>query len=169
VLSNEQHKHIRDQKINRSSQGFTLIELVMVIVILGILAAFALPKFADFSTDARLAKLESLEGSMRSAASIVNSIAIIESKTDCSTDPTVELEGKTITLRCGYPCPHPNGIANAVIAEDGYTWVGGNCAGRLGNIEVRISDAPNPTNCKIRYAASNGNRPPLYTLTSSGC
>jgi MSHA pilin protein MshA len=41
--------------------GFTLIELVIVIVILGILAAFALLKFADFSMDARIASLESLE------------------------------------------------------------------------------------------------------------
>ena len=47
-----------------NADGFTLIELVLVVVILGVLAAFALPRFSDLSTDARLAALESLEGTM---------------------------------------------------------------------------------------------------------
>ena len=46
--------------------GFTLIELVLVIVILGVLAATALPRFSDLSTQARVASLNGLAGGLRS-------------------------------------------------------------------------------------------------------
>ena len=55
-----------------SGSGFTLIELVMVLVILGALSAFALLRFADLSGDARQAKIEAAYGAMRSAVSIVS-------------------------------------------------------------------------------------------------
>jgi MSHA pilin protein MshA len=60
---------------------------------------------------------------MRSASGLVNLKAIIEKKTDCSTDPTIEIGNEFITLRCGYPCPHPSGIAQAVETDDSFTWV----------------------------------------------
>ena len=155
--------------MQQRSNGFTLIELVIIIVILGILAATAAPKFLNLSTDARIATLESLEGAIRSASNMVNYKAVIENKTDCSTDPTIEMQGDTITLRCGYHCPHPNGIGNAVETGDAFSWVGGNCGGVMGHVEVQAKDAPTHSACKIRYTASNGSRPPIISLTDSGC
>src|SRR3990167_3786270 len=56
--------------MRNTQQGFTLIELVVVIVILGILAATALPKFIDLSGDAKTAKVEGVAGAVASSASI---------------------------------------------------------------------------------------------------
>ena len=54
----------------RLQAGFTLIELVMVIVILAVLAAVAIPKFVDLGTDAKAAALSAVAGSLTTAASI---------------------------------------------------------------------------------------------------
>lgn len=62
----------------KKQQGFTLIELVMVITLLGILAAVAIPKFSDLSRSARIATLEGIAGAMRSTISIIQSKAHVK-------------------------------------------------------------------------------------------
>ncbi|MCF7364321.1 MSHA biogenesis protein MshA [Vibrio diazotrophicus] len=93
--------------------GFTLIELVVVIVILGILAVTAAPRFLNLQGDARKSALQGLRGAMNGAAGIVYgkaAIAGIETKA-AGTDVKVD----NVTTAFGYPTADATGIANAVI------------------------------------------------------
>lgn len=81
--------------IQRKQQGFTLIELIIVIVILGILAATASPKFLNLQSDARVSTVQGLSASLKSAANIVYSKALVQgvasSNSATTTNPAVNV------------------------------------------------------------------------------
>ena len=85
--------------MKRQQSGFTLIELIMVIVILGILSAFALPKFADLSTDAERSAAEGARAAVKSAAAIAHAAYLVSD----GTVSTVTMEDQTIALVQEYP------------------------------------------------------------------
>ena len=61
---------------SKARAGFTLIELVSVIVILGVIAAVAVPKFVNLSSSAKIAALEGVAGTMKSTINLVRAKAI---------------------------------------------------------------------------------------------
>ncbi|WP_154114910.1 type II secretion system protein [Vibrio cincinnatiensis] len=100
--------------------GFTLIELVVVIVILGILAVTAAPRFLNLQGDAREASLKGLQGAMKGAAGITYGKAAIQGIEKQPSD-SITVDGGKIDIVYGYPAATSAGIV-AAMADMANDW-----------------------------------------------
>lgn len=147
------------RKINKQA-GFTLIELIMVIVILGVLSAFALPRFADLGGQARTASINGLNGAVKSAANISHAQWLA----DGGTAGTVTLEGTVITMVNGYPDNAFMDEAAQILGTD-YT-IG---APSTTTATFDVIGAPTPATCRVTYTEAPANGSPTYALLDAGC
>jgi MSHA pilin protein MshA len=113
-------------QIKRVQSGFTLIELVVVIVILGILAATAIPRFVNMSTDARAAAVNGMAGALRSAVAITQARYLATGNntlTEVLLQGQVALSGVVVSsgVNGGIPAGSSDGIVRALSATDGFT------------------------------------------------
>jgi len=158
--------------MRNTQSGFTLIELVVVITILGILAATALPRFVGLQGDARLAKANAILGSVRSAAALAHSASLAR---NLPAGP-INMEGVNVTMVNGYPTANGNGIiaaAQLAAGADNLTISAGG-AGAGAVITIDINGATNPATCRISYTApAAGNSATIVgvpnPLTLVGC
>ncbi|WP_313089153.1 type II secretion system protein [Pseudomonas sp.] len=144
--------------MKKQQSGFTMIELIMVIVILGILAAFALPRFADFTGDARLAAMQGAAGAVKSASAIVHAAALADPTAAAAGSITVET---SIDLVDNYAAPTEEGIGSAAqLSADDF-----DIDDSTTKDTIVISDQ-NKTACSFSYKMADGDTAPIITTTA---
>ncbi|HMJ49694.1 MAG TPA: type II secretion system protein [Burkholderiales bacterium] len=137
--------------------GFTLIELVVVIVILGILAAVALPRFISISTDARMAKMEGLSGELNSAASLAHAAQLVA---NIASNVSITMEGAAVTMSNGYPTADAAGIGTAGNVDTSSFNV-------TGSNPYTVAPDANHASCIVTYTAATTTSPPVVNWSSN--
>ncbi len=141
--------------MDKAQKGFTLIELVVVITILGILAAFAFPRFAALEVEAREAVTDGLGGSLRAAASLAHGLWLAQGN-----PATVTMEGQVITMVNGYP--DLDTIDDTLVDFTGFTFTAAT--------GVFTKDgAATPANCSVDYDEAGVGGSPTVTLDFTAC
>ncbi len=145
-------------------KGFTLIELVIVVILVGILATFLMPRYANFQTASRVSSLKALAGALQASVATVKAGFYANAKVSPVTldnGATVAVTTTASSLALGAPLATTAGVGNAVDYSDFNLSYSGTVA--------TFDFIPAVANCNVTYSNPNTTAAVVINTVTSGC